>query len=539
MEKRVTPWPIELNQHPGFKKSKSEIETQINTDEELTPEKIHKIALESFNQPDRFRKMILDNVHTFPKENLSGKNVFYMWLNKTCPVGCEFCFFQSPKNAEKTKDNEITDEGLDKIIQFAKDAKLDKFVVSGGGEPMVSIEKINKLVKNIESNILVIVTSGFWAKSEQSTDKNLSRLLASSNENTNQPETFIRLSLDSGHLEKLSKDKSFGYVHNIINWFSENASKDSKFKFLIHAMEGDETVENLLSELPIDKRGDEGGYLKRITKIQLKNGLNFSIEYSQIFDSNTEVDLSDKEKSKENKKTFIDFIKYKRNGNMSLQFHENNPKGAYFLTLYDGTNMIWGATSPDSETSIYEDGYQETMKKNYDDILSLGTLEKGSCYIQEIVSEVNPTAVSRSVGMGIRDFYSRLLWEEDTTRLYGSVRIIQDYIKEERFTADDIKKWPQEIKALVSLDREELKDFYRNSPRTIVHQYLEDDKLSSNKLIALYKLVSLGHYAISKDQMVKIVKESKIDQLIKDEFLNNLNKDMHLNAYPVNELAQD
>lgn len=515
-----TPWPIELNKHPGFKREKSDM---IDNPEELVnPEKNREIVLECFKNPRIYREAILDNVHINPQEKFDGKNVFYMWLNKTCPVGCDFCFFQSPKGLKRTKENEITDEGIDKIIKFASDAKLDKFVISGGGEPMVSLEKVSKIVSNIESGVVTVVTSGFWAKNTENVNRILNKLSKDTQENKKVDNVSVRLSLDAGHLEKLSKENNLEYVRNIIDWFSAHANHDSKFKFLIHTMEGDDTVEKLISELDVKNRNDYGDYLKKQTSIELNNGLKFIIEYSQVFDSDIKTDLHDEKRMNGNLKIFEDFIKYRRNGNMSIQFHDDKPKGVYFLTLYDGTNMIWGATSPDNESSIYEDDYKSMMEKNYNDILSLAVLEKGSCYIQQIVSEVNPIAVYRSVGMGIRDFYSRLLLEEDSTRLYSSVRIIQEYIKEGRLSDTDIEKFPTKIKILISSDVNTLKEAFSKSTSTILSQYLQDKNLNSERLISLYEFINLGHYNITPEKMVNVVVNSSIDNLIKNKFLEEI-----------------
>lgn len=540
---KITPWPIELHQHPGFKKERNKKTNESpetnDSEENFTPERAKENAAECFEQPAEFREMVLEHVQVSPKEKLDGGNVFYMWLNKTCPVNCEFCFFKSPKKVEKSSETEITDEGIEKIIKFTEDAKLDKFVISGGGEPMKSTKKVNELTKQVAAETFVIVTSGFWAKTESSTDKCLSKLLESSQDNPHQPTTFVRLSLDSGHLEKLSKDKSFGYVNNIINWFSKNATNNQKFKFLIHTMEGDKTAENLLAELPIKARQDKNDYLKRSTQIQLQNGLNFCIEYSQVFESDVEIDLHDKEKANYNNETFRDFITHRRNGNMSLQFHGEDPKGAYFLLLYDGTTMIWGATTPDNEASIYKNNYQEMMEKNYDDILTLASIEKGPCYVQDIVAETNPFAVSRAVGSGQRDFYPRLLWEEDKTRLYASIRMIQEYAAEGRIKKETIEKWPTKLRALISLDKEELKALYTESPHTIIDQYLADPNLSAEKLIVLHRLVTLGHYAVTPEKMREQIINSKIPDDIKETFLRDSKKEFCLLKGETNESFED
>jgi hypothetical protein len=103
--KEETPWPIEIHNHPfGSRKKKngnvpSEMETTDTTTsyEGLEPE---EVAAKCFENPRLYRDMVLEKVSVEPVENFEGGSTFYMWLNKVCPVGCEFCFFNSPTNCK-------------------------------------------------------------------------------------------------------------------------------------------------------------------------------------------------------------------------------------------------------------------------------------------------------------------------------------------------------------------------------------------------------------------------------------------------------
>jgi len=116
-----TPWPIELGEHPfgakpGQKKDGKGEEPRAHDQKELEGKSEMEIAKECFNNPEKYRDLILEHVSVKPKESFEGGSVFYMWLNKVCPVGCEFCFFKSPAKGEKTPEEEITDEGIERII---------------------------------------------------------------------------------------------------------------------------------------------------------------------------------------------------------------------------------------------------------------------------------------------------------------------------------------------------------------------------------------------------------------------------------------
>ena len=523
-----TPWPIELGEHPSGAKrlqKKEENERSELPDDSLNRAEIEEkpkmeIAKECFADPEKYRNLILERIAVKPKEMFDGGSVYYMWLNKVCPVGCEFCFFQSPAKCEGSPEEEITDEGIERIIKLTQDGKMDKFVVSGGGEPIKSKKKVNDLARGVKTKDFVVVTSAYWSKGKNATDKVLSGLLESSSENPNKPVTTVRISLDECHFERLSKDNTFQYINNIINWFAENASDNPNFKLVFHTMEGDKTVDELIAQLPIESREESGQGSGHRTKVKLKNNLSFEAEYTQTFFASPYVNLKDEEEQIKNQETFKKFIFDKRKGNMSVSNHgEDKPKGVYYLTFYDGSTIIWGSTAPDTETSIYKDDYASIMKKNLDDVATLGILEKGQFYVQEIVSEISPKTVDKTIGVGLRDFYGRLLLEEDTTRLYVSIRLIQEYLAEGRISEEEQAAWPEKIKILASMPKEELKEACLASPKTIIQQYLEDPTVSVNKLQALHTRIALGHYDVRPEDMYTAVSQAEIDPLVKQEFL--------------------
>ena len=364
---------------------------------------------------------------------------------------------------------------------------------------------------------LFVITSAYWSKTKNGTDVVLSDLLASTEENPNQAVTTVRVSLDQGHFERLSRDKGFQYVQNIVDWFSEKAPNNPRFKLVFHTMDGDSTVDNFLAQLQIRSRDDRKDNKMGVS---LENNLSFGVEYTQTFYASPFVNLKDPEGAQaQNAQTFKKFVFDKRGGNMSLSFHgESDPKGVYYLTFYDGRTIIWGATAPDTETSIYKDDYASIMKKNLKDVATLGILERGQFHMQDLASEVNPKAAERAIGVGLRDFYVRLLLEEDTTRLYVSIRLIQEYIAEGRITEEDQKTWPKQLKIMALMSRDELKEACLSSKHNIIQQYLEDPTVSADKLVALHTRVSLGHYSIGPEEMYKAVAESQIDPLIKQRF---------------------
>lgn len=538
---KPVPWPIENRENPiasprhisheiaqrvdtmtaSFRTQSHLCSVTSNAEGELTDT---EFARECFLNPQELRDMVLQNVRVEAREQFEGKSVFYMWMEKACPVGCDFCFFKSPALTEKSPATAITPEGIERQIQFLNDGNIQQLFISGGGEPMLKKREVNRLIQGASVGEVIIITSSHWSQTEDGTTKTLADLRKSSDENPRKPVVTVRLSLDRFHYEKLSKGNGFRYAKNLINEFAQKYKDDQQLKLKIHTMNGDDTIDQLLAELPVAQREDSGGYLKQKTKITLDDGFEFMIEFSQEFQTDAEIDMQDNSQAVEhNVDSFQEFIDVRRNGNMSLSFNGDQPKGVYWLMLYDGTMLIWGATAPDIETSLYHDDYETTMKKNRADVLTLAVLEKGTFYREGLVGEVDSTAVRRARGMGLRDFHARASLELPTTRLYASVRAIQDFIEEGRITPEIIETWPSDLKRLVQIPKGQLADAYRDAGQTIVDQYLKVPHVTLQNLIALYKRVKLGHYApLTIQDMIEKVGASDLNEALKKDFLQNI-----------------
>jgi uncharacterized Fe-S cluster-containing radical SAM superfamily protein len=483
-----------------------------------------EFARECFRNPQLYRDQILRHVRVEPREQFDGKSVFYMWMDKACPVGCDFCFFQSPALTEKTPQTAITPDGIERQIEFLNDANIDQLFISGGGEPMLKKAQVNRLIQGASVREVVIITSSHWSQTPEGTEKTLADLLRSAEENPRGPSVVVRLSLDRFHLEKLCKGRGFQYVKNLINEFERKYIGNPRLTLKIHTMDGDETVDNLLRELEVKNREDSGGYLKRKSRITLASGLEFPIEFSQEFQTDSQIDMNANASSVDhNVHSFQEFIDVRRNGNMSLSFNPDGPKGVYWLMLYDGTMLVWGATSPDAETSLYKHDYSTTMERNRSDVLTLSTLENGTFYRESLVSEVDPMAVRRARGMGLRDFHARASLERPNTRLYASLRAMQDYRAAGRISDDDMETWPNELHRLMAMSPADLAEAYRDTDRTIVGDMLAIPGVRAQDLVALSKRVALGHYhPLTVETMIERVSASDLPESTKGEFFQLL-----------------
>lgn len=553
MQKSLTPWPIETHSHPlsslhvqreangpvldYIEGMGAETETVVDDNRKdwailsklvasTDPESLGHEALSQlcFTYPQIFRDSILRHVRVESRESFRGKGTFYVWLNKSCPVGCDFCFFKSPSKAQ----TEIPsgDEGIGKLITFINDAGMERLFLSGGGEPMMKSPDVNRIAREVDVDKIVLVTSAFFALKDTVAYKRVMDLRDSLDANPHSPVMTLRLSLDSGHLEKLGAKSNGGlrYVHNLIAAIRDTSpSENDKISFLIHTMMGDKTVEKLLGELTIKSRVDSGSEFRRRTHLVLEDGFEFDVEYSQLFCADTNVDMNGHEAT-HNIHAFEDYVEHRANGNMTLSHNAHADddqvvaKGVDWLTLYDGTVTHWSSTVPDNEPSIYSDTFEGAMQRHMNDVIALALLENGTFYRDNIVAEASPKAVERARAIGLRDQYPRVLMEEEKIRLYASLRIIQDFIKDGRITEAQMVEWPPVLRALVNTPQPVLVQACKESNHDILAQYLVNPNLEFDHLTKLYKMVRLGHYDITPVEMLKRILTSDISYTIKYQF---------------------
>ncbi|NTU46738.1 DUF386 family protein [Candidatus Roizmanbacteria bacterium] len=528
-------WPIEVGNHP--------IVCQSN----VLEESIDTASIEfAFQHPDELRNIILKSVKVEPLEKFDGKSFVCVWPTKFCPVGCDMCFFHSPKaNMEKkTPETTLTQAGQSKFIQFVNAANTGELVIAGGGEPFHEPDFMNQIAEQVKADKIFLTTSGIWAKSKQKAETLLSNLYDAHTRNGNDTRLDIRLSFDKFHASKISPDHSLGYVWNLLEIFREKY-RDADFRLSFHTMWGDETMQELLDKLPVSARTQKNN---KTELISLADGFTFEIRWRRLFYPNQHANLNDRASVKSAKDIMNEDILTEHNGNMSVVYQNNGePSGADFLIHYDGTVLNWGATSPDNEPSLYSQEYEEVMERALSDVLSLSVLEKGNAYRDSLIEEINPKAVERAKAFNLRDFYSRTQLEESSTRLYASVRIIQDYIAEGRISQEQVHNWPKILQMLISAKPNTLIDVYNKINHNIVHQYLEHEGTTADQLAHLYMLTRLGQYNVSPQNMVETVSKSDfrdkeqfnkyVAKILAFEFIDNLSHSLHSEQTPEGETS--
>lgn len=462
-----------------------------------------------FDHPQKFRDLILDRVRVDPLSKYHGKSDLTVYVTKYCPVGCSHCYFNSqPLDKNKSSPKEkgrLTDEGIDRTIEFTKHANLGSLVITGGGEPLTETKHVFRLVEEAKADIIIINTSGFWAQDRKKAEKIIEDLYYALKRRKEPARLVLRLSADEFHAQTLTLQPAL----NLIAVFQERFKDNRDFQLLVRSLAYDSVMDSLLAQLSV--RDVQEGGIYRDNRIRypsekivtLSSGYNFTIITRELVPVTAYPDLNDS--------FFVDKMAGIYDREMQGTYHDNTARaigpsgqedGTDMVISWNGDVMFWGESVSDNRPNIYMQDYEEITKILFDDVLYLSFLEKGISYRDRIVQEVNPRAVARQKAYNIRTVEAAsAIYDETKTRLYLSVRILQDYLQEGRIQSADLMRWPEELRYLVGMNREALARLYHESARSIVDDYLDRPGVTVEDLVTLYKLVTLGHYDISAEHM--------------------------------------
>jgi len=457
-----------------------------------------------FSNPQKYREIILNDVLIkSDRAQFSGKSFICVSFTRFCPVGCSFCFFSSaPATKEKAITDAFTEEMLDRFIQFANDSNLGYLLISGGGEPFMERACILKVVEQVQTDKMVLVTSGNWAKTEAGAATYLKQIYEAYKKRKTETTLVIRLSIDKEH-EKVGLNPVF----HLISLFEENYLEEKHFKLQFHTLFDDPCIEEVYQRLGNKIISVESRQVKSDAEtilkvnpaekiVRLSSGLEIKVGYAKRFYSNIKVNLNDPKVIERNLAVFQWDMTESEENNPSVVTNIQGGKGLDFWVNFNGNVTTWGNQVPDHIFNLYEDDYRMVVNGTFLDPISLGYLENGDTYRDRIINEVNPRAILRAKAMNIRDYTGAIICEEEKTRLYLSLRILQDYISAKRVTKQEMEEWPPEIRETAILSKHDLITMFHQSDYSIVDQYLKKPFVQEEWL-EFFELIKLGHYDIS------------------------------------------
>lgn len=453
----------------------------------MTIEKmVDNMYCNQFTQPKIMRKMILDYVRVIPNIKFNGKGFICALINSRCHVGCAHCMFASNMAEEKNIFNTMSSMRVRNLMQLVRDANTGYLLVSGGGEPFLEPSLMYQIAKDSTAELTWLVTSGFWAKKKSKAITILETLyqsyLSGSAYMFNK-RICVRVSIDTHHVEKLGDilHSPFNYIINIISIFESTYSHQNGFFLQIHCLEGEEdlieklrqyisaiVVENIYSTHEIEK------ITESVIALRMPSGYTFEVTFAKLLLSDIAADLRDAELLEKRIQLFEKDALINEKGAAAYQINSDGSIGTDMLVIYDGRIAGgWQSEMPDVKINVDVDSYKIIVNKTLSDPGVLATIERGLDYRFEIIDEVCQKACIRAKAVNIRDYTSPVLLEEDTIKLYYTIRAIQDFISEDRIESGNIDNWPPELKTFVAESKERLQFLYRTSDYDIVKQFEE------------------------------------------------------------------
>lgn len=441
-----------------------------------------------------------------------GLSMMCVWLTKLCPLQCSKCFFRSNMDHDGMIEEEynFTDYGLSKLIKFINESNSGYLMLSGGGDPMVCVNQVVRIIRETKTKRIVIVTSGFFASTKESANRYIGKLYqAYKGRPSNEPcEVVLRLSVDSYHEKQLRGNKHY---KNIIETFHETYSDINGFSLMIHTMRSDSSITELAKQVGgqliygAEGESDNSSVIKIVPQkgnICIK-GYNIPIGISKLFLSDLMIDLTSPCSN-----TVIDAVQVMTN-DMENSEQDNpgyiqnayGPKGLDFWVDYNGNVTIWFNQDWYHLFNLYTDNYETVVHDTFSNPMTALFLRKGYAYRNHIVEEVNPLALKRAQAINLRDYFAAFLLEEDKTKLYYGIRVLQSFLAEFLITEKDLDVLSPELKAAVLISVPELKAMYDASDYDILMQCLDEAHFDKQYWEDLFLLIALGHYEVSAEHL--------------------------------------
>lgn len=462
-----------------------------------------------FKDPDYYRRLMLKlNLVQYDTNEYAGKSFMCVFFTRFCGVGCPFCFFKSaPARNEITVADQFSEEGIDKFIEFCNQANLGYILISGGGEPLTQKRAVLRTIAEVETNRIVLVTSGNWALNKQAAERYLEEIDNAIKARNNPCKVTVRVSVSAGHAIKLGTNPAV----NLIQIFESKYANHPYLKFQIHGFENDPMFPKVMEFFPghtlnvtsSKRASDDEDVIKVIPQkiyVRLASGYEFITGISKIFGSDLRPNLHEKQNLTETIKIFERDLEESEDNNSAVLYNTNGDKGLDWSLNYNGNICLWQNQVNDNQCNIYEDEFSTVLNETFRDPITLSYIEKGCKYREQVVAEVSPKSVLRLKSISLRDYSGTVVFEEEKTRLYYAVRVLQDYFKAGKIVEEEFGRLPENLKTLISGNPELAMKLYHEASYTIIDQYKKRD-FDSVEWRDLLELIKLGHYDLDQIQI--------------------------------------
>lgn len=397
--------------------------------------------------------------------------VAYLWPTKYCPIGCEHCMFASPNLSEVDRQMVLSENAVSRFIEISKKSKLESLVVSGGGEPTLEMNTIERLIKEAHFSYFEVTTGAQWTASDRLIHKYLSRFQDAINQRRFVGDRFdfsLRISIDTFH-QAIVKPEWISNLVRILRADSANNLEVRKYPdislfFRTLLVDGENTADILAKNLGADIT-EMKDYVREIVFKDSKPGQinKFLVFYK-------DMRFVGRARSAENVKKSVEFDDYfanysKKEGDVRLGMSYLKPgskgealKGINVFVSYDGKMMVYGG-APDLTLNInLESNYNEYILRLMRDVVSRTLLFKGLRHVEEIAEEVDPDVKNR---VERKNWLASVADESLATpelRLYVTIRLLQGEVENGELKIDD---FPGFLSELIKTPKEILVDEYK------------------------------------------------------------------------------
>lgn len=466
-----------------------------------------------FASPKNYLGEIIEKIR-IPKEKrkkFEGKSLASIFPTKFCDAGCAHCFFKSGKAIKKVPQEqcEFSDYGIDKFIEFINQSNNGYLLVIGGGEPFQKYNQILKIVRQVKTDRLILVTNGMWAQNYEEAKKIIFELYTNFKKRKTETKLILRLSIDKWHAKQLG----YELINHIIDIYKKYFSEEENFELQLHTLIGDDTIEkiaNIRNDFEIIRTKESGiSDNEEVIKISpyrcrlnFKDGYVIYVGIAKIFHSTLKPNLNEENEAiKEAIQIFDNDMEYSAFDNPSVIPNKNGTFGLNFWINYNGNVALWGNQQLTDLKNVYCDSYEDIINANFNNIIAYSFLDKGYQNRAKIIDEINHKAVIRSKVINIRDYAGAAILEEKNTTLYYAIRVIQDYLKEGILKREDLENLSKNLKEVINLERKDLIRWYQTSNYSIITEYMEKEEFIEEEWRDLFQLINLGHYDVTEKQI--------------------------------------
>ena len=179
--------------------------------------------------------IISNDVGKFRFSQLPKVSVAVINVTDYCNESCAHCLYSAPMTVKRASKTSYTPPSINlqeamRVGTLLNDAGVNQIVFSGGGEPTLNLEAIDKIItKSLSAKSMVLVTSGHFFN-EIKKEKEVSALLKNFLLADDDRKVYLRISLDSQHsLSGLS------LAEGILRFYDDSVFKN-KVNFIIRCL---------------------------------------------------------------------------------------------------------------------------------------------------------------------------------------------------------------------------------------------------------------------------------------------------------------